>query len=592
MLCVFFTADAATKCPLGLEEVSANGTDYAVRHCPCSDGSREPQCKFPKNRRGGIVTDLETFRNAYLSDLNLPPSKRRFPHMTTETASAVAAPEPEDSGQGGTIRGLTLYERIPDPMKAVNDLGMAICKSKMFGCPNDEVGLNQGRVIAMTCLAERITPFDFLRRYHIMGGKATMQANAMLAEFVRRGGEYEVVSATADRAEVILRKGKTRGQQTYTSSITWEEAAQEPWPYNNDAANGKIKKRLADGSINPNALKTNWATPRARSNMLWARAVSEGVRRFDCTVNHGVYTPEEVSDYAGITYVPPESNVSPVIPPAAPAAEPVIDAEYTPAAPAANIAKADVAPAVTNSPEGYKASPEQLERLKALKAESGVASEHWKEWLGNAGVDSATKLSPPQADLCEQWLRKLIAAKSPAPAAATSVAPPADPIRPEQVERLKALKTEFGIAGDAWKAYLAEYGVDSAAKLTSLDATRFEAKTRFLEEAKRKASTPVAAPATSSPATSIAPFDATNATAAPGPATAEQLDKLKHLVTQILKLETADWKQRLSAYGATSAKELNSANADCLLSDLMKLAEERGKRDELSAWADSALAKN
>ena len=581
------------KCPLGLEEVAHSDKCPAVRHCPCSIGNPTcPTCVYPDTRVHRLINDPIAFRNAYLADLQLPIAQRRYQPMVEQTATV--APEPDDGPpEGRTITGLTLYERIPDPMAAVNMLGTAIAKSKMFGCPSDDVGLNQGRVIAMTCLAERITPFDFLRRYHIMGGKATMQANAMLAEFVRRGGEYEIISATADKAEVLLKKGHGRGQKTFTSSITWEEATGEPWPWNNDAANGKVKKRLPDGTINPNALKTNWATPRARANMLWARAISEGVRRLDCTVNHGVYTPEEVSDYAGITYTPPEANVSPVIQPTNAPAEQIVEAEYVPAtespvaptAPVAPTTPATPAPPARDPHKPAPVTPEQIGRLQSLKTESKVSAEVWKNWLSACGVASAKEFSQLQASDCEAWLKRIIEAGKaraetpvpPAPPAATE--PTREMIRPDQIAKLQARKA--GVTAEQWKALLAEFGVASAKELTALQATTFDGKLQLLISAAKPATLAQEPP----------PFDATNATAPP-PVAPQQLDTLKKLVTESLRMPSVEWKVILSKFNVTSAKELNGNQADILITDLTRMASEQAKRDELSAWADSATAKN
>ena len=63
--------------------------------------------------------------------------------------------------------------------------------SAMFGCAN----ANQGRVMAMTCLTERKSPFWLKTRYHLIEGNFSMRTDAMLAERARR---YAAVKEATD----------------------------------------------------------------------------------------------------------------------------------------------------------------------------------------------------------------------------------------------------------------------------------------------------------------------------------------------------------------------------------------------------------
>ncbi len=56
---------------------------------------------------------------------------------------------------------IAVYNRIADPMAAMNTLGIAIAKSHMFGCENED----QGRVLAMACICEGLNPLALTRRY-------------------------------------------------------------------------------------------------------------------------------------------------------------------------------------------------------------------------------------------------------------------------------------------------------------------------------------------------------------------------------------------------------------------------------------------
>lgn len=176
-------------------------------------------------------------------------------------------------------KALSVYQKMADPLAFIEKMGMAIAKSGMFGCKNAE----SGQVLAMTCLSERKSPTEIARRYHIIDGKLSMKAGAMLADFKIRGNKYKVIERSPNRAAIEM----TNEFQTQTFELTWEEAQLEPFVY------GKAKQ-----------LKDNYATPRIRMQMLWARVVSDGVEVMAPEISYGVYTPEEISDY------PELSNVS------------------------------------------------------------------------------------------------------------------------------------------------------------------------------------------------------------------------------------------------------------------------------------------
>lgn len=179
--------------------------------------------------------------------------------MTTKTGKDVAV----------TVR----RENLPAPVNTVAEIqqiGEMFERSGMFGCSQQ----GQGTVLAMTCVMQRMTPLEFIQTYHIVEGRPTMRADAMLANLLDLGGEYQVIERTADRAAI---SAIFRGA-VFESCFTWEEAQLEPYVYGKD---GKTPKK-------------NWATPRARMQMLWARVVSDVVRVVCPLANRGVYTPEEI----------------------------------------------------------------------------------------------------------------------------------------------------------------------------------------------------------------------------------------------------------------------------------------------------------
>ncbi len=167
------------------------------------------------------------------------------------------------------------YQTVRDPIEFVEKLGDAIARSGMFGCKNVE----SGKVLAMTCLSERKSPTEIARRYHIIDGRLSMKAGAMLADFRTKGGRHRIVERSPERAAIEL----TIDGQTQQFEFTWEQAQQEPFV--------RDKK---------NNLKTNYATPRIRMQMLWARVVSDSIEAMAPEIAYGVYTPEEISDFQEI----------------------------------------------------------------------------------------------------------------------------------------------------------------------------------------------------------------------------------------------------------------------------------------------------
>jgi hypothetical protein len=170
------------------------------------------------------------------------------------------------------MNDVMIYQQIADPVAAIETIGKAITLSRIFGCQNDA----QGQILALECLAKKLPPLALAERYHLIDGKLSMKADAMLAGFEDAGGTYEIREYSPDACEINFLRGKNQ----LTVRITWDMAQQEKWPY------GKGGKET----------KTNWSTAIGRQDMLWARVVSRGVRRLAPGVVCGRYTPEEIGD--------------------------------------------------------------------------------------------------------------------------------------------------------------------------------------------------------------------------------------------------------------------------------------------------------
>jgi hypothetical protein len=161
-------------------------------------------------------------------------------------------------------------------------MATAAAASRMFGFRNKDEAL----AIMLLCQAEGLHPGIAMRDYHVIQGRPTLKADAMLARFLNGGGKVQwheltdkVVSATFSHP------------QGGEAKITWsfEDA-----------------KRIGLTG------KDNWRNyPRA---MLRSRVVSEGVRTVYPVAVVGVYTPEEAHDFSTATSIASPQAVIEVIP--------------------------------------------------------------------------------------------------------------------------------------------------------------------------------------------------------------------------------------------------------------------------------------
>ncbi len=181
---------------------------------------------------------------------------------------------------------LTVYQRMPDQLEAVKVLGTAIAKSGMFGCGSIEAGM----VFATECMFRNMPPLSMAERYHVIFGKLSMKAEAMLAGFEREGGSYKVISRTPELVSIEMTPPNGKPE---VLSLSWEDAQKEPFPY--EGKEDAIVKVLTKGG--KPELKPKYATPRSRMQMLWARLVSDSVRFLCPQVVSGTYTPEEIEDF-------------------------------------------------------------------------------------------------------------------------------------------------------------------------------------------------------------------------------------------------------------------------------------------------------
>jgi hypothetical protein len=181
---------------------------------------------------------------------------------------------PSNAVSATTAGSNAIYNKISDPLDAIQKMGEMIAGSGMFGCSKVE----QGCVLAMTCLAEGKAPLELAKTYHIIEGKLTMRSDAMLGRFLTSGGKVKWLVRTNEEVRAMWMHD---GNEIEIGCTVEEMKA------NGVALSGK------------GGLKDNWRKfPR---QMLTARCISEAVRLLAPQIVSGIYTPEEVQDFGSNT---------------------------------------------------------------------------------------------------------------------------------------------------------------------------------------------------------------------------------------------------------------------------------------------------
>jgi len=232
------------------------------------------------------------------------------------------------------------------PMGDIQKMAQVAADSKMFGFKNQA----EAMAIMLLCQAENLHPAVAMRDYHVINGRPSMKADAMLARFQLAGGR--VSWPKMEDTEVTGVFSHPAGGE---ATITWNDEM----------------VRRADLHRNP----THQKYPR---QMKRARCISEGIRSVFPACVAGVYTPEEVADFA-----PAKGPVVEVVPDPAPVAEEELNVHlYKPDGTiyASFANETEAFQAYYKVVDGIAANPriaeqDKLDKLRAFKA----ANVHWME---------------------------------------------------------------------------------------------------------------------------------------------------------------------------------------------------------------------
>ncbi len=331
------------------------------------------------------------------------------------------------------------YKKIANVDAFVRATGRDIARSRLFGCESEE----QGNVLALECYATRTPPLSLAKRFDLIGGRLSMKADAMLADFVADGGQYDIVEYSTEACEIIFRYAN----HALPLRITWEAAQKENWPF------GK-----ADKSGN-RALKTGWSTPIGRQDMLWARVISRGVRRVAPHIVAGRYTPDELADFVET----PEQVAGEVID-----ASFEIVAGESPTGDELLTQSTPVEDTRDEAPDGG-ATPAQTEAIRRLYEVLSVPLAKQEEILAKRNVNALRSLTAKQADELIAKLQQMVdASQVPPEATSVEVDGPVDQALIDQIKEQIGIAVQTGMPGmaDDVKRMLAECGAMRLAGLT------------------------------------------------------------------------------------------------------------------------------
>lgn len=150
----------------------------------------------------------------------------------------------------------------------ISNMSVAFAKSGFFGYKS------AAEAFSLMCIAQAngLHPAKAAERYHIIQGRPAMKAEAMLSSFQEAGGSVKWLKRTDTECKLWL--SHPQGGEL---EVTWTIE--------------RAKKAGLTG-------KSTWS--QYPTQMLSARCVSEGVRALFPACLCGMYTPEEVGDFATV----------------------------------------------------------------------------------------------------------------------------------------------------------------------------------------------------------------------------------------------------------------------------------------------------
>lgn len=330
-------------------------------------------------------------------------------------------------------------------MVAVEKYGNWIYDASIFGCKTK----GQAMMMAWSWLMKNKDPLEIKRQYHFINGELTMKYRVMASHFLKAGGKIKPIVRTPFQAEAEL----TYQGITTTFAYSLEEAVEEDYLWTKDALMGKTPRFDKKGCLNRAALKDNWSTPRRRMQMLWARAVTDGIATIAADVTDGYYAAEEIGDIIeDEASLPDESFIDSPTPPKQ--ITETVEAVFEP--------KKEVESNEPVKPESVKPTGPVGDSNQAMVP--GVTSAE-----GTSNTNEVQSVPKQEA----------------APVREVATDRANGPATNEQLAGLRELKTALSLDTPTWKQMLAIYQVASANQLTFADADDFTVTLMRIQEERR-----------------------------------------------------------------------------------------------------------
>jgi hypothetical protein len=232
---------------------------------------------------------------------------------------------------------------LPANLSEASRIAEYIAESGLFGCKTKE----QAFALMLLADAEGLHPAAAARDYHIIDGKPSLRADAMLARYMSAGGKIKWLKR---EPECVSAEFTHPSSGTFT--VTW------------DRERATLAKFWG---------KPNWT--KHPLQMLSARVISEGVRASFPGIVSGVYTPEEVQDFEPSA---PQSRAP------APVATPVREAE---------------AEYVEEMPASKPAAPVQTMSKGAARGDYGVMVEEMRRLTSTRDLKEWGKMNAERVKL-------------------------------------------------------------------------------------------------------------------------------------------------------------------------------------------------
>lgn len=159
--------------------------------------------------------------------------------------------------------------RSDDPLNQIQRMGEVFAASGMFGVSRVE----QGVILAMTCVTHQMTPVEVDTQYHIIDGRLSKRSGAALAQFKAIGGKYEWIKT---------------GQEYYENPVERVAVGR----FELDGQSVEVAFSMQD-ALNAELVRDKSAWTKFPWKMLRARVISDALGMIAPEIYYGTHESED-----------------------------------------------------------------------------------------------------------------------------------------------------------------------------------------------------------------------------------------------------------------------------------------------------------